>query len=115
MSVKKGAKSTKREDQLRVKPTNCEAGLGTKPKSYETFSVFFALFVPFAAILSGVELEWAGRRRFAMARPRRKMFKVAELGRDVGLAKSGAHPYRMHAYFTQLTRLFCLLFNHLVN
>jgi hypothetical protein len=25
---------------------------------------------------------WAGRRRFAMARPRRKVFKMAERGRD---------------------------------
>ena len=36
----------------------------------------------------------AGRRRFAMARPGLKVFRMAELGRDVGLAESGAPPYQ---------------------
>ena len=36
----------------------------------------------------------AGRRRFAMARPSRKVFRIADLGRDVGLAESGAPLYR---------------------
>lgn len=39
-------------------------------------------------------VEGAGRRRFAMARPRRKLFRMPELGRDVGLAESGAPLYR---------------------
>ena len=41
----------------------------------------------------------AGRRRFAMARPSRKVFRIAELGRDVGLAESGAPPYRRFLNF----------------
>jgi hypothetical protein len=36
----------------------------------------------------------AGRRRFAMARPRYQIAHVAEPGRDEGLAESGAPPYR---------------------
>src|SRR5262249_34299594 len=37
-------------------------------------------------------LGWAGRRRYALARPRLSAFQRPKAGRDVGLAKSGAHP-----------------------
>src|SRR5258708_26645223 len=36
----------------------------------------------------------AGRRRFALARPRFSIGHAVELCRDVGLAQSGARPYR---------------------
>ncbi|MBV8482995.1 MAG: hypothetical protein JO077_09045 [Verrucomicrobia bacterium] len=41
----------------------------------------------------------AGRRRFAMARPCCPVEPVAEPGRDVGLAESGAPPYRRFLNF----------------
>jgi hypothetical protein len=34
-----------------------------------------------------------------MARPSRKVFRIADLGRDVGLAESGAPPYRRFLNF----------------
>ncbi|MBV9731851.1 MAG: hypothetical protein JO275_03680 [Verrucomicrobia bacterium] len=36
----------------------------------------------------------AGRHRFALARPYNQVERVVEPGRDVGLAESGAPPYR---------------------
>lgn len=42
-------------------------------------------------------LEGVGRRRFATARPSRKVFRIAELGRDVvprPREESGTSPYR---------------------
>jgi hypothetical protein len=34
-----------------------------------------------------------------MTRPRRKVFKMADLGRNVGLAQLGADPYRKRSLF----------------
>jgi len=41
----------------------------------------------------------SGRRRFAMARPWYQINRVAEPGRDAGLAESGAPPYRRFLSF----------------